>query len=146
VPLIHVDVVTAEKTVYSADVDAVTLTTVDGQVSVLSGHVPLVTLLQAGEMVARLGENETYLAVSGGFAQVTRDGIVVLADTCERAEEIDVRRAQEAERRAQELLRADAPEAVAAAAEAALRRSVARLRVADKHRLRMRRRVGQMYQ
>jgi len=144
--LIHVDVVTAERTVFSGDVDAVTLTTLEGQISVLSGHVPLVTLLQSGEMMARLGENETYLAVSGGFAQVTRDGIVVLADTCERAEEIDVRRAEEAERRAQELLRADAPEAVAAAAEAALRRSVARLRVADKHRLRMRRRLGQTYQ
>jgi len=113
---------------------------------VLSGHVPLVTLLQAGEMVARLGENETYLAVSGGFAQVTRDGIVVLADTCERAEEIDVQRAEEAERRAQELLHAGAPETVAAAAEAALRRSVARLRVVDRHRLRMRRRLGRAYE
>ena len=142
-PLIHLDVLTAERTVYSADVEAVTLTTVDGQISVLAGHVPLVTLLQPGELMARLGDEETYLAVSGGFAEVTREGIVVLADTCERAEEIDVQRAAEAERRAQELLRAGAPEAVAAAAEAALRRSVARLRVADRHRLRIRRRPGQ---
>ncbi len=144
--LIHLDVLTAEKTVFSADVDAVTLMTVEGQISVLPGHVPLLTLLQPGEMIVRQGDEETYLAVSGGFAQVTREGIVVLADTCERADEIDVQRAHEAELRAQELLRADAPEAVAAAAEAALRRSVARLRVADKYRLRMRRRPGQSYQ
>lgn len=141
-PLIHVDVVTAEKTVYSSDVDSVTLTTVDGQISVLSGHVPLVTLLQAGEMIARLGDDETFLAVSGGFAQVTRDGIVVLADTCERAEEIDVQRAHEAERRAKELLRTEADGMVAAVAEAALLRSVARLRVVDRYRLRTRRRLG----
>jgi len=144
--LIHLDVLTAEKTVFSADVDAVTLMTVEGQISVLPGHVPLLTLLQPGEMIVRQGDEETYLAVSGGFAQVTREGIVVLADTCERADEIDVQRAHEAELRAQELLRADAPEAVAAAAEAALRRSVARLRAADKYRLRMRRRPGQSYQ
>jgi F-type H+-transporting ATPase subunit epsilon len=135
-------VVTAERTVYSGDVDSVTLTTADGQISVLSGHVPLVTLLQAGEMVARLGDDETFLAVSGGFAQVTRDGIVVLADTCERAEEIDVQRAQEAERRAKELLRTEADGTVAAVAEAALLRSVARLRVVDRYRLRTRRRLG----
>ncbi len=145
-PLIHLDVLTAERTVYSADVDAVTLMTVDGQISVLAGHVPLVTLLQPGELMARLGDEETFLAVSGGFAHVGRDGIVVLADTCERAEEIDVQRAAEAERRAQELLRSGAPEAVAAVAEAALRRSVARLRVADRHRLRTRRRPGQPLQ
>ena len=144
--LIHLDVLTAEKTVFSADVDAVTLMTVEGQISVLPGHVPLLTLLQPGEMIVRQGDEETYLAVSGRFAQVTREGIVVLADTCERADEIDVQRAHEAELRAQELLRADAPEAVAAAAEAALRRSVARLRVADKYRLRMHRRPGQSYQ
>ncbi len=143
--LIHLDVLTAERTVFSADADAVTLMTAEGQISVLSGHVPLVTLLQPGELIVRHGDDETYLAVSGGFAQVTREGIVVLADTCERAEEIDVQRAREAEQRAQELIRAGAPEA-SEAAEAALRRSVARLRAADRYRLRMRRRPGQSYQ
>ena len=138
--MIHLEVLTAESLVVSTDVDSVVATTLDGQVGILHGHIPLLTVLQPGELVVRKGEQEAYLAVSGGFLHVTPEGIVVLADACEYAEAIDVQRAEEAKRRAEELLEAGAPEIDAAAAEAALRRSIARLRVADKYRLKSRRR------
>jgi F-type H+-transporting ATPase subunit epsilon len=138
--MIHLDVLTAENTLVSADVESIVATTLEGQVGILHGHVPLVAVLQPGELVLRTGDHETYLAVSGGFLEVTREGVVVLADACEYAEEIDVMRAEEAKRRAEEMLRVGAPDTDAAAAEAALRRSLARLRVADKYRVRVRRR------
>ena len=142
--LIHVDVVTAERAVLSSEADSVTAMTVEGQISVLPGHVPLVTLLQPGELVVRVGGEETLLAVAGGFLEVSREGIVVLADACERAEEIDIERAALAKRRAQALIEAGASETDAAAAEAALRRAVARLRVAEGIRIRPRRNVRPM--
>jgi len=138
--MIHVEVLTAESAVISTDVESVVATTLDGQIGVLRGHVPLVTILQPGELVLRTGDEETYLSVSGGFLRVMPDRVVVLADACEYAEEIDIERAEAARRRAEELIRAGAPETDAAAAEAALRRSIARLRVVDKHRRTTRRR------
>ena len=139
--MIHLEVLTAESSVVSTDVDSMVATTLDGQIAVLRGHASLVSVLRPGELVLRTGDQEAYLAVSGGFLRVTPDGITVLADACEYAEEIDVERAEAAKRRAEELLATAAPETDAAAAEAALRRSIARLRVADKYRRRPRRRV-----
>lgn len=139
--MIHLEILTAESSLVSTDVESIVATTLDGQIGILHGHVPLVTVLQTGELVVRTGDHEAYLAVTGGFLQVTPKGVVVLADACEYAEEIDVQRAEEARRRAEELLAAGAPEIDAVAAEAALRRSLVRLRVADKYRLRSRRRV-----
>lgn len=71
---------TAETTVLSTDVDTVVATTMDGQVGILKGHVPMVAVLQPGELMIRIGEQESYLSVSGGFLEVTWDGVMVLAD------------------------------------------------------------------
>jgi F-type H+-transporting ATPase subunit epsilon len=139
--MIHVEVLTAESSVMSTDADSVVATTLNGQIGILRGHVPLVTVLQPGELVLRTGDSEVYLAVSGGFLRVSSEGVVVLADTCEYAEDIDVERAMRAKRHAETLLMAGAPQMDAVSAEAALRRAVARLRVADKHRFTSRRKV-----
>jgi len=132
--LMHLEVVTVERTVVSADVSALTATTVDGQISILPGHLSLVTLLQPGELKVRRDREESLLFVSGGFLQIAADDVVVLADACEYAGEIDIQRAEAARQRAEDLLKAGAYEIDAAAAEAALRRSLARLRVADNRR------------
>jgi F-type H+-transporting ATPase subunit epsilon len=76
------------------------------------------------------------MAISGGFMEVRPDKIIILADACERCEEIDIERAEQAKRRAEERLKSVTPESNQARAEAALRRSVARLRVAEKRRKR----------
>ena len=135
-PGIKLDIVTAEGVVFSEDVDVVVAPGVEGQLGILPHHAPLMTMLQPGELLVRKGGEEFFLAVSGGFLEVRPDRIIVLADTAERVEEIDIARAEEAKRRAEERLRQLAPDIDTARAEAALRRSLIRLKVAEKRRRR----------
>lgn len=134
---IKLDVVTAEKVVYSDDVDIVIAPGIEGQLGILPQHSPLMTMLQPGELIARKGSEEFSLVVSGGFLEVRPDRVIVLADSAERAEEIDIARAEEAKSRAEKRLEEKyAPETDNARAEAALRRSLIRLRVATRRRRR----------
>jgi len=131
---IRLEVVTPEKMVFSDDVDLVLAWGVEGQLGILPHHAPLMTMLQPGDLVFRKGNKEEYLTISGGFLEVRPDKVVVLADACERAEEIDLSRAEAAKQRAQEALKTAATVVDMAAAEAALRRSLARLKAAEKIR------------
>jgi F-type H+-transporting ATPase subunit epsilon len=130
---LKLDIVTAERVVYSEDVDIVIAPGVEGQLGILPHHAPLMTILQAGELVARKDGREDSLVISGGFLEVRPDRVIVLADSAERAEEIDVARAEAARKRAEERLRDRKVVGLdETRAEAALRRAVARLSVADK--------------
>ena len=131
---IRLDIVTAEGVVYSEDVDVVVAPGVEGQLGILPHHAPLMTTLQAGELRVRKGEEEFFLAISGGFLEVRPDRVIVLADAAERAGEIDIARAEEAKRRAEEQLSHRAPRVDTAQAEVALRRSLVRLKVAERRR------------
>ncbi len=133
---IRLDIVTAERLVFSEDVDVVVAPGVEGQLGILPHHSPLMTMLQPGELRVRKGEEEFSLAISGGFLEVRPDRVIVLADTAERAEEINIVRAEEAKRRAQEELGRRIPEVDAAQVEAALRRSLIRLKVAERRKKR----------
>lgn len=133
---IKLDVVTAEGVVFSDDVDLVVAPGSEGQLGILPHHTPLMAILQPGELRVKKGGEDIALAVSGGFIEVRPDRVIVLADTAERAEEIDRERAEEAKRRAEERLAHPVPGIDTARAEAALRRSIARLRVAEKKRRR----------
>ena len=130
----RLELVTAERLVYSDDVDMVIAWGLEGQLGILPHHAPLMTMLQPGELIVKKDNKETYMAVSGGFLEVRPDKVIVLADACERAEEIDRTRAEEAKRQAEEIIRAPSPETETATAEAALRRSLVRLKVAEKIR------------
>ena len=130
---IRLDIVTAERMVYSEDVDAVIAPGVEGQLGILPHHTPLMTALQAGELRVKKGDEEISLAISGGFLEVRPDRIVVLADAAERAEEIDIARAEEAKRRAeQRLVERRAAGVDESRARASLLRSMARLKIAEK--------------
>jgi len=131
---IRLDIVTAERVVYSEDVNVVVAPGIEGQLGILPHHAPLMTTLLPGELRVKKGEEEFSLAISGGFLEVRPDRVIVLADAAERAGEIDVARAEEAKRRAQERLTHLAPDVDATRAEAALRRSLARLKVAERRR------------
>jgi len=132
-PGLKLDIVTAERVVYSEDVDIVIAPGVEGQLGILPHHAPLMTILQAGELVVRKGGQEESLAISGGFLEVRPDRVIVLADSAERAAEIDVARAEAARKRAEERLRGMKPGTIdETRAEAALRRAIARISVADK--------------
>jgi F-type H+-transporting ATPase subunit epsilon len=130
---LKLDIVTAERVVYSADVDIVIAPGVEGQLGILPHHAPLMTILQAGELVVRKGGQEDSLAISGGFLEVRPDRVIVLADSAERAEEIDIARAEAARKRAEERLRDRKVAGLdETRAEAALQRAVTRLNVAEK--------------
>ncbi len=133
------EVVTVDGVVFSEDVDMVVAWGSEGQLGILPHHAPLMTMLQPGELLIRKGGGEQYLATSGGFLEVRSDKVVILADACERAEEIDTARAEAARRRAEETLKSRPAGADAAKAEAALLRSLARLKVAGRRSRRPRR-------
>lgn len=128
------DVVTIERSVYSDDIDVLIVWGTEGQLAILPNHAPLMTMLQPGELMIRKDDREIYMAVSGGFLEVLNNRVVVLADTCERAEEIDIKRAEEAKERAEKLVSSQLGKADLAEAEAALRRSLSRIKVARKKR------------
>ncbi len=131
---LRLDIVTAERQVYSDDVDLVVAPGVDGEMAILPGHAPLMTTLQPGELLIRRGGEEIPLVITGGFLEVRPERVTVLADAAERVEEIDAERAEEAKRRAEERLGEKLGVTEMARAEAALRRSMIRLRVVRKRR------------
>lgn len=136
-PGIKLDIVTAERMVYSDDVDMVVAPGAEGQLGILPHHTPLMATLLPGELRIKKGAEEISLAISGGFLEVRPDRVLVLADSAERAEEIDVDRAEAARKRARERLSQRRELGIdGARAEAALRRSLARLRVAETARRR----------
>jgi F-type H+-transporting ATPase subunit epsilon len=134
---LKLEIVTQERRVYSADdVEMVVAPGTEGEMGILPRHAPLITSLQEGAMrVKRQGGVEEVLAIHGGFMEVLPDRVTVLADSAERAEEIDIARAQEARQRAQELMQqARADKVDYARAEASLRRSLVRLKIVDRRR------------
>lgn len=130
------EIVTAERVVFSDDVDIVVAPGIEGQLGILPHHAPLMTMLQPGELLVRKGSEEQSIFVSGGFMEVSGDKVVVLADTAERAEEIDISRAEAAKHRAQERMEQPSTEVDLARTQAALLRSMMRLKVAEKSRKR----------
>lgn len=130
----RLEIVTAERMIFADDVNVVVAWGVEGQLGILPHHAPLMTMLQPGDLLIKKDNEEEYLAISGGFLEVRPDKVIILADACERVEEIDVARAEAAKRRAEATLKERPPEVDTAVAEAALRRSLARLKVAERRR------------
>ena len=99
------EIITAERQVFSDEVDMVIAPGFDGQLGILPRHAPLMTMLTPGElMVRKSGEDDMHVAVSGGFMDVLGNRVSILADACERSDEIDEERAEQAIQRAQERL------------------------------------------
>ena len=134
---IKLDIVTAEQQVFSDDVEMVVTPGVEGQLGILPHHAPLMTMVQPGELLIKKDGAEILMALSGGFMEVRPDRVIILADTAERAEEIDVARAEEAKQRAEKLLTEKAATGMdETRARAALHRSLVRLNVARKRQRR----------
>lgn len=134
-PTTRVEVITPERVVFAGDADMVLAPGAHGQLGILPRHAYLLTALAPGELIIRrAGEEDLYIAVGGGFMEVAPDFVTVLADTAERAVEIDLARAEEARRRAQALLEQKLDRMQLADAEAALRRATTRLKVGRRRR------------
>lgn len=126
---IELEVVTPERLVVSEQVDEVVLPSVEGYMGVRPGHAPLLAMLDVGEVTYRKGRTEHRLAVSGGFAEVGREAVRILAETAERADEIDVDRARSAKERAETLLKTKLSENEFLRAEVSLKKAISRIRV-----------------
>lgn len=134
--MIHFELVTPERVVFRQEVDQVTLPTMEGEVTIMSGHIPMVAALKAGIAHLKKGTGEEDVAVSGGFIEVRAgNNVRVLADTAERGIELDLKVIEEAKQRAEKVMnetsrRDDVQYTMAAAS---LERELARYKVARKH-------------
>ena len=126
---IKLEIVTPEAKTYSEDVDMVTLTGTEGEMGILPQHMPLMTQLVAGEIIAKKGLETIFLAVGDGFVQVTGDRVAILTDMAILAENIDEAKAEEARQRAEARLAEKITDEEAASASAALAHSLAQLKV-----------------
>jgi F-type H+-transporting ATPase subunit epsilon len=129
---LNLEIVTPDRSVLSQEVEEVVLPSVDGYLGVLPGHAPLLAQLDVGEVSYRVGKERRFLAISGGYAEVLRASVSVLARTAERSEEIDVKRAQEARKRARSQLEQDLPSDDIRRTEIKLRRALSRIEVHDR--------------
>ena len=131
---IQVEIVTPSRQLYSGEVEMITMPGVEGEMGILAGHAPLLTTLNIGEITLHSADGEPeYIAVSGGVAEVLPDKVIVMARSAERADEIDIARAEAAMQRADEALRTRSPEE-RQPVEIAYRRSQLRLKVARRRR------------
>ena len=131
---IQVEIVTPSRQLYSGAVQMVTLPGVEGEMGVLAGHAPLLTTLNIGEITLHSADGEAeYIAVSGGVVEVLPDQVIVMARSAERAEDIDIARAEAAMQRAEDALNTRSPEE-RRPVEVAYRLSQLRLKVARRRR------------
>ncbi|MGA2179414.1 MAG: F0F1 ATP synthase subunit epsilon [Verrucomicrobiota bacterium] len=131
---LKLEIVTPDAKIFSDDVDMVTLTGVEGEMGILPQHVPLMTQLCAGEIVAHKGQDTIFLAVGDGFVQVTGDRVAILTDMAIRAENIDEAMAEEARLRAESRLREKITDEEAARIQGALVHATIQLRIKRRRR------------
>jgi F-type H+-transporting ATPase subunit epsilon len=134
---LKVDIVTAERLVYSEEgVDEVVAPGIEGELTVLPMHAPLMTMIKPGIMRIVKGNEDIDMAITGGFLEVRDDRVTILADAAERAEDIDVVRAEEARRHAERALEERVSEIQIVEAAAELQRALIRLKAAERRRRR----------
>jgi len=127
------EVVTPDRLVLSTQAEVVVCPGVEGQFGVLPGHIAFLSALDIGEMYYKAGGKTEYLAVSGGFAEVTGEKVTIVAESAEKGREIDIERAKRAQERAEKRIAAGKTAEIDwARAEAAMRRSLMRMKVAGR--------------
>ena len=126
---LKLEIVTPDSKVYSEDVEMVTLPGVEGEMGIYPQHVPLLTQIAAGEVIARKGGQDHSLAVGDGFVEITGDHVAIMTDMAISAENIDEAKAEEARRRAEDRLKEKMGAEEAAVVSASLANSLAQLRV-----------------
>jgi F-type H+-transporting ATPase subunit epsilon len=133
---LQLQIVSADRRLVNETVDEVEIPGSEGYFGVLPGHTPLLATLQVGELWYRQGQEKHYLAIAFGFAEVQPDRVTILAQIAERADEIDLSRAEAAKRRAEERLARPMPDIDFERARIAMMKSLIRLQVATRVRIR----------
>ena len=129
----HLEIIATDRIFFSGEVEHLGITAIDGLLGIMAGHEPLVTSLPTGELKYMVNGEWKYAAISEGFIQVMPDSSIILADTCELPEEIDIKRAEEAKERAEELLKQKQSIKEYYETQAALNRAINRLKISQKH-------------
>lgn len=130
----NLEIVTPEKIMYQGEVDEIYVTTADGEIGILPHHVNLFTKLVPGELKLKISGKEQYMAITSGFLEVNKNKVTILADYAVHAEEIEIEKAMEARKRAEEILKkkeSQITEQEFASAEAAFKQAIAELKVAN---------------
>ena len=135
-PNIHLQIVSADRSLVSEQVDEVQIPGADGYLGVLPGHTPLLTTLQVGQLWYRQGQERHYLSIAFGFAEIQPDRVTILAQIAEKADEIDVARAEVAKKRAEERMTKPTLDMDFERARIALLKALVRLQVASRARIR----------
>jgi F-type H+-transporting ATPase subunit epsilon len=133
---LHLQIVSPERSLVNEQVDEVEIPGADGYLGVLPGHTPLLALLGAGELWYRKGQDKTYLLIAFGYAEVQPDRVTILARLAEKAEEIDLTRAQSALKRAEGRLASSSADIDAERARLAMLKSLIRIQLANRAKVR----------
>jgi len=135
VQMIKFKIVTPERTVFEREINQATLPVVDGQVTIMPGHRSYIAAIKSGEIILKMENEEMVLATSGGFIEFNDNSLILLADTAEEAKEIDLERAENARKRAEEIKKekVSMSELEYAKVAAAIEKEAVRVRVARRH-------------
>ena len=131
---LKLEIVTPEAMIYSEDVDMVTVPGVEGEMGIYPMHVPLMTQVSSGELIARKGGKDYFLAIGEGFVEIAGDHVSVMTDMAIKADDIDEMKAEEARQRAEARLAEKLTDEEQATVQAALLHSLAQLKVKRRHR------------
>lgn len=134
-PQIHLEIITPERVVYTDDVDMVVVPGVEGELGILPNHTPLFTQIKPGEIKVKKGGQEFFLAVTGGFLDVApQSKVSILADYAIRSDEVEIKRVEEAKKRAEEIMKEKKSDQDFILAEAELRKAILELKVARRRK------------
>lgn len=129
----HLEIIASDRVFYQGGCENLVITAIDGLIGIMHGHEPLVTSLPTGELKYMVDGKWHYAAISEGFIEVMPESSIILADSCELPEEIDIKRAEEAKERAEEKLRQKQSIMEYYHTQAALNRAMNRLKLSQKH-------------
>ena len=128
------EIITPTKVVLKDEVDEITLPTLNGEISILPNHVDLLTKINPGEMIIKKNNKSQIFAITGGFLEVSKNQVSILADHAVRAEDIEIAKAQQAQERARNAMKNRENNRAFVTAEADLRKALLELKVARKHK------------
>jgi F-type H+-transporting ATPase subunit epsilon len=131
---LKLEIITPSATIFSDDVEMVTLTGIDGEMGVYPQHMPIMTQLAAGEIIAKKGAENIYLAVGDGFVQITGQAVSILTDMAIKADDIDEVKAEEARQKAEQRLSEKLSDEEAATVQASLMHALSQLKLKQRHR------------
>jgi F-type H+-transporting ATPase subunit epsilon len=131
---LKLEIVTPTEKIFSEDVEMVTLTGIDGEMGIYPQHMPIMTQLAAGEIIAKRGAENIYLAVGDGFVQITGTAVSVLTDMAVKSDDIDEAKAEEARQKAEQRLSQKLSDEESATVQAALLHALTQIKVKQRHR------------